>query len=169
MVSTRTTDATTRRTTRTSSSRATHPQASSSTAPPRRSDRWRRRRRPSLRKHPSRPSTVRSASSFAAPAARYRVGRRILDEPRRTGREVLSDDGSVPTGRQMLSASAFMPDTITGRAFRFGQLLATGAASSLAEWYDRLAAVTAEEIRAAADATFQEKSRVVGWFVPEAS
>src|SRR3989442_5137465 len=68
----------------------------------------------------------------------------------------------------MLSASAFMTDTITWRAFRFGQLLATGAASSLSEWYDRLAAVTAGEIRAAAEAVFQEKGRVVGWFVPEA-
>ena len=62
-----------------------------------------------------------------------------------------------------------MTDTITWRAFRFGQLLATGAASSLVQWYDRLAAVTAEEIRAAADAIFQEKSRVVGWFVPDPS
>ena len=70
---------------------------------------------------------------------------------------------------QMLSASAFMTDTVTWRAFRFGQLLATGAATSLGEWYDRLAAVTAEDIRAAAESIFREKGRVVGWFVPEAS
>ena len=97
------------------------------------------------------------------------VERVILDELARTAREPLSDDEFARTRRQMLSASAFMTDTITWRAFRFGQLLATGAASSLVEWYDRLAAVTAEEIRAAADAIFQEKSRVVGWFVPEPS
>jgi len=97
------------------------------------------------------------------------VERVILDELARTAREPLSDDEFARTRRQMLSASAFMTDTITWRAFRFGQLLATGAASSLVQWYDRLAAVTAEEIRAAADAIFQEKSRVVGWFVPEPS
>src|SRR5713101_3429829 len=51
----------------------------------------------------------------------------------------------------MLSASAFMTDTVTWRAFRFGQLLATEAATSLDEWYDRLAAVTAEDVRAAAE------------------
>jgi zinc protease len=69
----------------------------------------------------------------------------------------------------MLSASAFMTDTVTWRAFRFGQLLATGAATSPDEWYDRLAAVTAEDVRAAAESVFQEKGRVVGWFIPESS
>jgi predicted Zn-dependent peptidase len=69
----------------------------------------------------------------------------------------------------MLAASAFMTDTITWRAWRFGQLLGTGAAASLGEWYDRLAAVTAEDVRAAAESVFQEKGRTVGWFVPEAS
>ena len=49
------------------------------------------------------------------------------------------------------------------------QLLATGAAASLGEWYDRLAAVTAEDVRAAAESVFQEKGRTVGWFVPEES
>jgi predicted Zn-dependent peptidase len=40
---------------------------------------------------------------------------------------------------------------------------------SLGEWYDRLAAVTAEDVRAAAESVFHEKGRVVGWFVPESS
>jgi predicted Zn-dependent peptidase len=62
-----------------------------------------------------------------------------------------------------------MTDTVTWRAFRFGQLLATEAATSLGEWYDRLAAVTAEDVRAAAESVFHEKGRVVGWFVPENS
>jgi zinc protease len=81
----------------------------------------------------------------------------------------LGDDEFGRVRRQMLSASAFMTDTVTWRAFRFGQLLATGAATSLSEWYDRLAAVTAEDVRAAAGSIFLEKGRVVGWFVPEAS
>ena len=97
-----------------------------------------------------------------------RVERVLLDELERAAREPLSDAEFARVRRQMLSASAFMTDTITWRAFRFGQLLATGAAASLAEWYERLAAVTAEDVRAAAASIFSEKGRVVGWFIPEA-
>ncbi|TMF62815.1 MAG: insulinase family protein, partial [Chloroflexi bacterium] len=98
-----------------------------------------------------------------------RVERVILDELEKIARSALTDDEFSRVRRQMLSASAFMTDTITWRAFRFGQLLATGAAASLGEWYDRLAAVTAEDVRAAAESVFQEKGRTVGWFVPETS
>ncbi|TME64119.1 MAG: insulinase family protein [Chloroflexi bacterium] len=88
-----------------------------------------------------------------------RVERVILDELEKIARSALTDDEFSRVRRQMLSASAFMTDTITWRAFRFGQLLATGAAASLGEWYDRLAAVTAEDVRAAAESVFQEKGR----------
>jgi zinc protease len=98
-----------------------------------------------------------------------RVERVILDELDKVARTTLADEEFGRVRRQMLSASAFMTDTVTWRAFRFGQLLATGAATSLGEWYDRLAAVTAEDVRAAAESVFREKGRVVGWYVPEAS
>ena len=98
-----------------------------------------------------------------------RVERVVLDELEKVARTTLTTDEFGRVRRQMLSASAFMTDTVTWRAFRFGQLLATGAAASLGEWYDRLAAVTAEDVRAAAESVFQEKGRVVGWFVPEPS
>jgi len=98
-----------------------------------------------------------------------RVERVMLDEMDKMARTALADEEFGRVRRQMLSASAFMTDTVTWRAFRFGQLLATGAATSLGEWYDRLAAVTAEDVRAAAESVFQEKGRVVGWFVPETS
>ena len=97
------------------------------------------------------------------------VERVILDELDKVVRAPLSSDEFARVRRQMLSASAFMTDTITWRAFRFGQLLATGAATSPAEWYDRLEAVTADDVRAAAESVFREKGRVVGWFVPEAA
>ena len=92
----------------------------------------------------------------------------ILDELARIADQPLDVDEFARVRRQLLSASAFMTDTITWRAYRLGELLATGAATSLAEWYDRLAAVTAEDIRAAAESIFKERSRVVGWFIPEA-
>src|SRR3989454_12487865 len=98
-----------------------------------------------------------------------RVERVILDELDKMARSALTDEEFGRARRQMLSASAFMTDTVTWRAMRFGQLLATQAATSLGEWYDRLAAVTAEDVRAAAESVFREKGRVVGWFVPEAS
>jgi zinc protease len=98
-----------------------------------------------------------------------RVERVILDELDRIASDPLDDEEFSRVRRQMLSASAFMTDTITWRAFRAGQLLATGAARSLSEWYDRLASVTAAEVRDAAQSIFTEKSRIVGWFIPEAA
>jgi zinc protease len=92
----------------------------------------------------------------------------ILDELARIASEPLDEDEFSRVRRQMLSASAFMTDTITWRAFRAGQLLATGAARSLAEWYERLTAVTARDVRDAARDVFQERARIVGWFVPDA-
>ena len=95
------------------------------------------------------------------------LGTRILDELARIADQPLEADEFARVRRQLLSASAFMTDTITWRAYRLGEVLATGAATSLAEWYDRLAAVAAEDIRAAAESIFKERSRVVGWFIPE--
>jgi zinc protease len=97
-----------------------------------------------------------------------RVERVLLDELERIARDPLAEAEFGRVRRQMLSASAFMTDTITWRAFRLGQLLATAAATSIAAWYDRLAAVTPEDVRSAAASIFTEKGRVVGWFVPEA-
>ena len=100
-------------------------------------------------------------------ATHEQVERVILEELARSATDPLSDEEFARVRRQMLSANAFMTDTITWRAFRAGQLLATGAARSVAEWQDRVAAVTAEDVRAAAESIFREKNRTVGWFVPE--
>ena len=94
------------------------------------------------------------------------VERRILEELDRLAADDLSADEFARVRQQLLSANAFPSDTVTGRAFRTGQLLSTGAASSIGEWYERLAAVTAADVRLAAAATFSELSRTVGWFVP---
>jgi zinc protease len=94
------------------------------------------------------------------------VEARILEELGRIAAEPMSAGEFARVRRQVLAANAFPSDTVTGRAIRLGQLLATGAASSIGEWYERLAAVTADDVRAAAAATFRELSRTVGWFVP---
>ena len=101
-------------------------------------------------------------------ATHEQVERVMLDELARISDDVLAEEEFSRVRRQMLAASAFMTDTVTWRAFRAGQLLATGAARSLAEWYDRLAAVTPQDVRDAARSIFTEHSRIVGWFVPEA-
>jgi zinc protease len=95
------------------------------------------------------------------------VEARILEELARMAGERLDDEEFARVRNQLLAANAFPSDTVTGRAFRLGQLLSTGAASSIGEWYERLAAVTADDIRAAAAATFVERSRSAGWFIPE--
>ncbi len=94
------------------------------------------------------------------------VERRILEELARVAEEPMDEAEFARVRRQLLAANAFPSDTVTGRAFRLGQLLSTGAASSIGEWYERLAAVTADDVRAAAAATFVEASRTVGHFVP---
>jgi zinc protease len=94
------------------------------------------------------------------------VERRILAETERLASEVMTEDEFARVRRQVLAGSAYPSDTVTGRAYRLGQLLATGAAGSIGEWHERLAAVTAQDVRAAAAATFGELSRTAGWFVP---
>ncbi len=94
------------------------------------------------------------------------VEARIVEELARIASEPMGAEEFARVRNQVLAANAFPSDTVTGRAFRLGQLLSTGAASSIGEWYERLAAVTAEDVRAAAAATFVERSRSAGWFVP---
>ncbi|TMG55991.1 MAG: insulinase family protein [Chloroflexi bacterium] len=106
-------------------------------------------------------------ATLGSGSTHQQVERVILDELARIADQPLEADEFARVRRQLLSASAFMTDTITWRAYRLGEVLATGAATSLAEWYDRLAAVAAEDIRAAAESIFKERSRVVGWFIPE--
>ena len=95
-----------------------------------------------------------------------RVEERILSELERISEEPIPAEEFARVRKQLLSVNAFTTDTVTWRAFRLGQLLATGAASSIGEWYDRLAAVTAEDVQRAAATTFEEPSRTVGWFIP---
>jgi zinc protease len=95
------------------------------------------------------------------------VERVLLEELARLAGEAMSEIELARVRRQLLASTAYPSDTVTGRAFRLGQLLSTGAASSISEWYERLAAVTAAQVRDAAAAVFVERSRTVGWFVPE--
>ena len=97
------------------------------------------------------------------------VERALLVELERVATELVSDAELARVRRQMMAATAFATDTITWRAYRCGEILSTGAATSIAEWYEKLAAVTKEQIRDAAAATFSERSRNVGWFTPEAA
>ncbi len=95
------------------------------------------------------------------------VERVVLDELAKLASEPLGEAEFARVRRQMLAGLAYMTDTITWRAFRLGQLLATGAAGSVGEWYERLDAVSAENLRAAAASVCGERGRNVGWFVPE--
>ena len=95
------------------------------------------------------------------------VERAVMDELSRLAAEPMEDDEFARVRRQLLASTAFPTDTVTGRAYRLGQLLSTGAARSIGDWYERLSGLTAEHLRAAAEATFVERSRTIGWFIPE--
>jgi zinc protease len=101
--------------------------------------------------------------------AHAEVEKALLAELERIAREPISEAEFARVRRQLMAATAFATDTVTWRAYRCGEILSTGAAASIADWYDKLAAVTREQITAAAAATFSERSRNVGWFVPEAA
>jgi zinc protease len=97
------------------------------------------------------------------------VERALLVELEKVATELITEAELARVRRQLLAATAFGTDTITWRAYRCGEILSTGAAGSIAEWFEKLAAVTREQIRDAAAQTFNERSRNVGWFVPEAA
>jgi zinc protease len=97
------------------------------------------------------------------------VEKALLAELDRIAQAPITEAELARVRRQLLAATAFATDTVTWRAYRCGEILSTGAAASIADWYDKLAAVTREEIQAAAAATFSERSRNVGWFAPEAA
>ncbi len=99
--------------------------------------------------------------------AHAEVERILRAELERIASEPLTEEELARVRRQLLAATAFATDTVTWRAFRTGQLLSTGAAGSIAEWYEKLAAVTSAGVREAASSIFVERSRNVGWFVPE--
>lgn len=97
------------------------------------------------------------------------VERALKVELDKIASELITEAELARVRRQLLAATAFGTDTITWRAYRCGELLSTGAATSIAEWYEKIASVTREQIRDAAAATFTERTRNVGWFVPEAA
>ncbi|HEY8648696.1 MAG TPA: pitrilysin family protein [Candidatus Limnocylindria bacterium] len=95
------------------------------------------------------------------------VEERVHAELERLVTEPLGEAEFARVRRQVLASTAYPSDTVTGRAYRLGTLLSTGAAASIGAWYDALAAVTAEDIQRVAAATFRERGRTVGWFIPE--
>ncbi|HUQ42758.1 MAG TPA: pitrilysin family protein [Candidatus Limnocylindrales bacterium] len=97
------------------------------------------------------------------------VERALLAELERIATDLVTDAEFARVRRQLLAATAFGTDTVTWRAYRCGEVLSTGAATSIANWFEKLQAVTKEQIRDAAVATFNERSRNVGWFTPEAA
>ncbi|HKW78076.1 MAG TPA: insulinase family protein, partial [Candidatus Limnocylindria bacterium] len=115
------------------------------------------------------PSLFWIEATLRPAVAHAEVERALLAELERIATEPIGDAELARVRRQLMAVTAFGTDTVTWRAFRAGEVLSTGAAASIADWYEKLAAVTREQLREAAAAAFDERSRNVGWFVPEAA
>ena len=68
---------------------------------------------------------------------------------------------------QIRAAQIYEQDSAHGRAYEYGQGLATGlTAEDVADWPEVLAAVTAEDVMAAADLVLNSPASVTGWLLP---
>ena len=68
---------------------------------------------------------------------------------------------------QIRAAQIYEQDSAHGRAYEYGQGLATGlTVEDVNDWPDILAAVTAEDVMAAADLVLNSPATVTGWLLP---
>ncbi|MFD1794803.1 insulinase family protein [Paracoccus aurantiacus] len=90
--------------------------------------------------------------------------------------QVLADflaEGPDPTQlerikTQIRAAKIYEQDSAHGRAYQYGQGLATGlTVEDVNDWPDLLGAVTAEDLMAAADLVLNSTATVTGWLLPE--
>ena len=69
---------------------------------------------------------------------------------------------------QIRAAQIYEQDSAHGRAYEYGQGLATGlTVEDVNAWPDELAAVTADDVMAAADLVLNSTANVTGWLLPE--
>ena len=69
---------------------------------------------------------------------------------------------------QIRAAQIYEQDSAHGRAYEYGQGLATGlTVEDVNDWPDELAAVTAEDVMKAADLVLNSTATVTGWLLPE--
>ncbi|SIQ75202.1 zinc protease [Paracoccus thiocyanatus] len=69
---------------------------------------------------------------------------------------------------RLRAARIYAQDSAHGRAYDYGQGLATGLSiEDVNDWPDILAAVTPDDIRAAAQRVLDSKASVTGWLLPE--
>ena len=71
---------------------------------------------------------------------------------------------------QLRAARIYQQDSAHGRAYDYGQGLATGlSVQDVNDWPDILAAVTAEDVMEAARAVLGSEATVTGWLLPPAA
>ena len=80
----------------------------------------------------------------------------------------VSDDEVATAKKRMLAASAYARDSLQGPAYALGMSLATGRTiDDVESWPDRIAAVNAAEVNAAARAVLGAPGGVTGRLLPE--
>jgi len=69
---------------------------------------------------------------------------------------------------QIRAAQVYEQDSAHGRAYEYGQGLATGlTVEDVNDWPDELAAVSAEDVMEAADLVLNSTATVTGWLLPQ--
>lgn len=79
----------------------------------------------------------------------------------------VSDDEVATAKKRMLAASAYARDSLQGPAYALGMALATGRSiDDVESWPDRIAAVSKEQVNAAARAVLGGEGGVTGRLLP---
>jgi len=99
-------------------------------------------------------------------ASLRRIEEALYEEVRKLQEGEISQEELEKAARQARAQFIYSSDSVSSQAFLLGFLESIYTADMYDEVLDKLAAVTADDVRRVARAYFTEKNRTVGWFIP---
>ena len=90
----------------------------------------------------------------------------LLEDIDRARREGITDAELTKAKRQLKARLVFDNDSITNIAHQLGYFETIAGVDTFLALQQRIAAVTIEEVAAAAAATLRDANRTIGWFDP---
>ena len=92
----------------------------------------------------------------------------LTAEVKKLLKDGVTDEETATAKKRMLAANAYARDSLQGPAYAFGMALTSGRTiDDVESWPDRIAAVTTEQVNAAARAVLGGKGGVTGRLLPE--